>query len=49
MKRQLEADNKLAVQKLDEEEHVLKQVRNLNDFVFAVLAKEDKRVLCKYS
>jgi hypothetical protein len=48
LKVELRVDEEFAVRKRDEEATVLERVRDLQNFVFAVTEKEDKRVMVKW-
>lgn len=48
LKIELDVDTKVAEKKRDEEGEVLKNIRNLQNFVFAVSEKINKRVMCKW-
>ena len=48
LKSELDVDAKVAEKKRDEEGEVLKNIRNLQNFIFAVQEKINKRVMCKW-
>ena len=48
MQQDIVVDRSLIKQKREEEQEILKSIVRLNNFVFAVTAKEDKRVMAKW-
>lgn len=48
LKIEFQVDHEFAVKKREEEGEVLQKVRDLQNFVFAVQEKENKRVMVKW-
>lgn len=48
LKTEFQVDHEFAVKKREEEGEVLQKVRDLQNFVFSVQEKENKRVMVKW-